>query len=147
MNCERIKDLILTDYSDGQISAQGRKQVEDHTAHCASCRSLAQRVLKESVAPFQQLTPARCDDFVWQRIKQKLQEPQPPPAGVGVLDILGNFLYPFRPLAIAASLVFLLAIAPMMYSNFTPQQSYLTYVMETDSGSDDITAGVEQYFL
>lgn len=42
MNCKKIKDMILTDYTDGVLKKDDLEKVEAHLRSCPSCRNLAQ---------------------------------------------------------------------------------------------------------
>lgn len=148
MNCKTVQELILTDYSDGQLAPRRRQQVEGHVQGCPACRMLAQRVRKESVAPFERLPKAVPDEFAWLRLKREIERQQSlSQAPVKRFDIVTGFIFSLRSWAIAASIAAMLAVVPLLYFNSLQKQSYLAYVMETDTPSNEVTSGIEQYFL
>ena len=139
MNCELASELVLTDYSDGQMSPGRVQTLENHLMHCSSCRMLAEKVRAETVVPFKNDKAVGVDEFVWRRVKGKIQQEQ---AAV-------NFIYFFRPVLAMASLFIMLGIAFVIRHNFSPQGSYLTYMIgaENQGGNDVVSKGIEKYFL
>ena len=151
MNCERIRELVLTDYSDGQLSPARMRKVDSHLMHCLACRTLFEKVRRDTVDPFNYSVPAKADDFIWQRIKTKIGQKQAAAVAgvrVGPLDILGNFIYSFRPAVVTICLFLMVGAAVFVRQHLFQQEPYLMYVMGADnSGTDEISAGIEQYFL
>lgn len=147
MNCKTIQDLILTDYSDGRMPAQRRQELEAHLNICGHCRHLAKQAHKQAIAPFERTTPAVPDEFLWLQIKRKVQQEQSvESAPVGALELAGQFLS-LRRWAIAAPLVAMLVVIPLLYFGHMQKPSYVAYIMESDSPNNEVTQGIEQYFL
>lgn len=148
MNCEHVRTLILTDHADGQLPAPQAARVENHLMHCPSCRLLAEKVRRDTIVPLNGVQRAGPDEFVWLRLKQKLQQDEVVEhAGVGIADIVRHFLYPLRPVAVVACLFVMVSAGLLVRGSFM-QQPYLSYVLAGDSqGSDEVSAGIEQYFL
>lgn len=81
MNCEKIQELILTDYADNQMPQEQKSQLEKHLAGCAHCREFAQVVQTNVVQPFalaERLVPA---ESVWNKIKEELTQEESVPKG------------------------------------------------------------------
>ena len=57
MRCERIQELLLTDYTDTEASEALRGEVAEHLASCASCRAFARTVSEKAVMPFKTVRP------------------------------------------------------------------------------------------
>ena len=148
MNCKHIKELVLSDYSDGQMLPRQARAVENHLMHCLSCRLLAQKV-REDNGPLKHARLPGPDEFVWLRIKASLQqETVVENSGISMADIVRNFLYPFKPVAVMACLFVMLGVGVVIGRGFSQQQPYLTYMMGVDNQSgDEVSTGVEQYFL
>jgi len=72
MNCKKIRELIITDYIDGQIAQGIKKEVEEHLAICSKCRQFKQTVLKEAIEPFKRAEEVRPPDYLWYRIKDAI---------------------------------------------------------------------------
>ena len=151
MNCERVRELVLTDYSDGQLPVAQARKVENHLMTCLDCRMLAEKVRKDLVALFNQATPVQPDEFVWRRIKTKIEQKQAA-AVVGVrvspLDIVGNFIYSFRPAVVTLCLFLVVGAVFFVRHQAFKQEPYLMYMMGADNpAADDVSSGIEQYFL
>lgn len=73
MKCEKIKDLILTDYVDGYLDTNVQEQVEAHLKTCTTCHEFAQSVQKQLIAPFSNLETKEAPEAVWQNIKATIE--------------------------------------------------------------------------
>lgn len=148
MNCKHVQDLVLTDYSDGQMPPERARRVEGHLAHCASCRALAQKVRQDLAGPLEGARAPGPDAFVWLRIKEKIrQEAAIEDPGISVADMVRNFVQPFRPVAVMACLFVMLGVGLVIRQNLSHQQPYMAYMMGAEAQGDDVSAGIEQYFL
>lgn len=150
MNCERIQELILTDYNDGQLIASWKKEVDQHVHTCAACASLLKRVQSELNEPLSQLKRLTPDESIWKSIKANI-EPSVEPAVVQLsfLERLWEFLYAYRP-AIITACVFLIIGAVVLNSRLSVKhQPYVAYLMSDDSASNsqDTASSIERYFL
>ncbi len=149
MNCKQMQDVILTDYMDGQLSPKRMKQIDDHLITCLNCRMLANDTRQGIEAAFKDIGRAAVDPFVWQRIKNKINDNASiEHAGVRRGDILKNFLQPFKPWALALSVFFMLAAGMVMSQGLVGREPYLTYIIAADGqNSDDVSSSIETYFL
>jgi predicted anti-sigma-YlaC factor YlaD len=153
MKCETIRDLILTDYSDGELFGVLLKKVEEHLDGCTSCRALSQQVREGIFVPFKNLPELKVNDLVWKRIKADLQtEPADQRLAVSAMDIFRNFIYSFKPAIVTLCLCFMVGAVVIATKKptetATAQVTYLAYVMEDENtAGDDVSRGVEQYFL
>ncbi|MBN2483926.1 MAG: zf-HC2 domain-containing protein [Candidatus Omnitrophica bacterium] len=75
MNCKKIKDIIITDYIDGQLTSRIRQQIDGHLDRCEECRAFAQKVKETVVLPFKPAAqPEDPPEFVWERIRSSVQK-------------------------------------------------------------------------
>lgn len=72
MTCERWRDLILTDYLDGELSEADRQGLQTHVAGCPSCRDLMEKAPNTLVKPFQTLEHPAPPPGVWAGVVQEL---------------------------------------------------------------------------
>ena len=73
MNCERVKELLLTDHLDGELGTEEARAVEQHLDACPACRSYQTTVREAAVGPFAKLTPLRPPPTIWQSIVATLE--------------------------------------------------------------------------
>lgn len=115
MNCEKIQELILTDYADNQMPQEQKSQLEKHLAGCIHCREFAQVVQAKVLQPFElaeRLAPA---ESVWNKIKEELTEEEVVPKGsfrefvrfIGSLQTLRYAAYLFSVIIVLMSLTVL----------------------------------------
>jgi predicted anti-sigma-YlaC factor YlaD len=76
MNCKRIKELILTDYIDGETSEPVESLVKAHLSDCADCRAYEQGVRQRSSMLFKNVGPEQPPAEVWQKIREAIKEDQ-----------------------------------------------------------------------
>ncbi len=72
MNCKQIQDLLLTDYTDNEVTAAVRRLVQEHIAACPACRSLEASVRDAALRPFQEAPTADVPPHLWGRIKSEV---------------------------------------------------------------------------
>lgn len=167
MNCEKVKDIILTDYLDGQLDIAGKAAVESHLGECPDCKEFAFIAGKASVEPFLKAKDAHLsENFIWSKVKKaiegELQENAPVPAR-SLWDVIKENMSTFKPsFVMAAMAVVILAIAVPLSIKSVPQTAkapateesgdYIDYVadelvasLEDDNSGYD--TGIEEYFL
>ena len=72
MNCKRIKELILTDYIDNEMSDAERMRLNIHFAHCHECKELFDTVKNIAINPFAHVKKIDPPGFIWQRVKEAI---------------------------------------------------------------------------
>ena len=74
MKCEKVKELILTDYADGELSEFSRKELEAHLETCAPCRGFREEAQKMVFEPLRGSGHVQPPEELWQRIKGAILE-------------------------------------------------------------------------
>lgn len=156
--CNEFQDLILTDYSDGQMNAALKEKVDAHLLQCASCQSFALEVKNTLIVPFEQAPAQAVPDTVWQGIRERIQEQ--PVYQESFVDRLRAWLNTITlPKLVPAlcSMVMVVFVGSMFFFNQQTKQAqdqeqvlYLAAVLTTtgDTGTgSDIGTPIETYFL
>ena len=91
MNCEKIQELILTDYLDGQLDAKCKDLVDQHLAGCPGCKEFSGIVGRSVFEPFLKAESLRPPEQVWFSIKENIAAEQP-----GRSNVFANFLENFQ---------------------------------------------------
>ena len=73
MECDKIREIILTDHADGRVSADVRASVERHTAGCPGCRELLNSVRMNDKL-LNDLPSVRPPQFVWDNILSTIEQ-------------------------------------------------------------------------
>ena len=158
MSCEKIKDLILSDYSDGRISEKLEKQITEHLNSCENCREFAQAVKKTAIEPFRKAEKIKAPDYLLSRIKDKITSQEQRPALGGLLDNLRIVFQPrpaFTLATVAAVVILVLVITTSDLYNGNGVNEYLSEHMDSLYPSDeeagyleiDFGTDIEKYFL
>lgn len=167
MKCKKVKDMILTDYSDREMRPEEGMLVEKHLALCKACREFASVVTKSAIEPFRKVETQKPLDSIWHRIKETIEaearQETRPYLIPNLTDKLKNFIYIPRPVFAIATVVVValfLGIFTKLYTNrqeiarsqSQEQVEYLANLLGENgyvSNGEDIGYGtaIEEYFL
>ena len=135
MNCKKMKELILTDYIDGNLKGRALEDVELHLKSCPSCRALAQD-LRAAGKLFRAVGQEATPSGVWHNILAEISAvPVRSHFAEDALAYVRYYLSHLKPAVVMTSaavlLLFVLAAIRLM-----PHKDYL----ETTIAQDDILA-------
>jgi anti-sigma factor RsiW len=156
MKCDRIRELIMTVYVDGEASASEKKLVEEHMVSCEACRAFHRDVVEKAVAPLRESGVLEPDGAVWVRIKERIGGKQEAPLE-GILERLRRGLIPDRPALALVSVTALLVAGILVWAMFggngtsdylEDQIYFVNSLVEEENGSYmDLGIPGEDYFL
>jgi predicted anti-sigma-YlaC factor YlaD len=72
MNCDRAKELLLTDFLDREADAQTYTEVQRHLAACPDCRRFEEEVLRNAVLPFKNQPQEEPPRDVWLGVRERI---------------------------------------------------------------------------
>lgn len=160
MRCDKIRDILLADYTDGEAEERLVREVEEHLSGCAECREFYSILKDSAVSPFKGLKPMEAPPEVWEGVKDKIEKRSAPDKRTALLEVLYGLL-PGRSLVLAAAgftlAVFLLTGAHVwrifdrdLVVRYAESQLY--YFSEEDSEGDSVNGegfetAVEKYLL
>ncbi len=170
MNCERIKELIMTDYIDNELKSGLKEKIESHIKECANCRQLEQDLKRQACLPFRNLETLIPDDTLWQKIRERVvteqltSEPAREPIFVNILERIKNSLFPtfgeslgLKRVVVYASILIVFCTlgitGKMLYSqrnNAYVKEEVTDYIElgTLDNGyTDDLGTAIEEFFL
>lgn len=75
--CDAFKDMILTDYIDGELDKNAVASLEGHLLNCAECRVFLKEVKNIAALPFQQAQPKPVPAELWDTIKHNIEHEAP----------------------------------------------------------------------
>ena len=70
--CDHFKDLILTDYIDGELDKNSADGVERHLLDCAHCRAFLKEVQDNAALPLRQASQQPVPVELWGAISQRV---------------------------------------------------------------------------
>lgn len=149
--CARYKELILTDYMDGELDSATQKEVAKHLETCVSCRALKEALLKKAVEPLKRAEKVKAPEYIWQNIRERIVSSEKP-AEQGALTALRErlnkvFVMPRPALAFAAVTVLVIGLIVVRFSMyrayergyFTPGIESFSTGLEEGNGNADLT--------
>ena len=157
-NCDKFKDLILTDYVDEELDQETHANLESHLLVCPACQRFAQEVKNNLVVPFSQTQRQVVPDQVWLSIKAKIEEDSSNDFVRNLIDrLLGVFSFPkFIPVLGSLVLVVFIGLSTLHHQQIQQakekeQQEYLVSILEpnvTAEVENNVgTTTIEKYFL
>ena len=165
MNCRRIKELIMTDYIDNEISEEVKKQIKRHLKDCSQCRQFEQTLRQAAVEPFRKAEEVQPPDSIWPQIKENItvQEKQAEGFFVGLRDRLQLIFTARRPVFAVATIMAVILIAVIFrrlpfnsqngVSGYIGEQiEFFSYLGADETGDFDtdyidLDTAIEKYFL
>lgn len=92
MRCERIQELLLTDYIDKTLNEKLSHQVDEHIRTCLKCGEFKSAVINKATGPFRLVRAEEAPSYIWERVKQKIAAESAERSGVfaGTSDIIRN---------------------------------------------------------
>jgi anti-sigma factor RsiW len=90
MKCDKYRDIIITDYVDGELDERGKQEIDRHLRDCAACRAYAAAVSNLAVEPLRTTIPVEPPAFLWTRIRSHLEQ-EPVHGGLKWLNVVATF--------------------------------------------------------
>ncbi|HOX53853.1 MAG: zf-HC2 domain-containing protein [Candidatus Omnitrophica bacterium] len=156
MNCEKIKELVLTDFSDNRLDEKTKWQVNQHLDSCANCREFYISVNKVAIDPFKKIEKETPPDYLWYRIKERIGDAKPKPAFSGVFEGLQVFFHP-KPAFALATIAMVIIVASVLFRPYLRDRELNIYLNDQmdfvsnlgQNGSPQINLGtsVEEFLL
>lgn len=164
MNCKNVEDLILTDYLDGQMDDEKKKQLEKHLADCASCREYELIARKTVIGPFNDSERVNPPAVIWHKIKEQIEEEEELTSPFAdLIRRIKSLLYVPKPAFAVAAIVIILLITVSVIKLPSKNQEIvkvapenqvecITYLISVfDEGplneDNDFETSIEEYFL
>ncbi len=163
MNCEKIKELILTDYSDGEIKESLKLTINQHLANCKECRQLAESLNQTVIRPLRESEKLEPPAYLWEKIKQSIIESSPDKKSFfTMLKIrLEGFTFKPKPVFATAFAMALIVISlgivrhttrsNIAVNSYISDQMQIYSYLQANNGSNgeyiDFGTDLENYFL
>jgi anti-sigma factor RsiW len=167
MKCEHVKELILTDYLDGQLEKEQEALLEKHLTICKDCREYELLTRAAVVEPFDNLKKQSPPEATWNKIREQIEEElplqEPTNSFADLIRKIKSFLYIPKPAFVVAPIIVLILVVitvmklppedqKIVKVNPESQIEYIDYLMtvfdqETVNGDDDFGTSIEELFL
>lgn len=158
--CEEFRDLVLTDYIDGELDEKTKGRLEGHLRACAHCREFADEAKARLVVPFVRAPRAAVPEDLWRSIEQnianEIEEARP------VINWAGRLAQLFTlPRLVPVILSFILFISAWFWVLHNRQATQVAsndlgesgaYVLDSvgqlaETDNNNLGTSIEQYFL
>lgn len=160
MNCKKARELILTDYIDGELKPELRKEIEGHLHLCKGCRKLLCDLQESAVKPFKQLEELVPPEAVWDNIREAIREKEENVFSLSdwFRQVLGRISYIPRPAfaVTMATAVIVMGVFFWWRSSYMSRNGMIDCFVDqasffSDSSGDgealDLGTDIEDFFL
>lgn len=158
--CDHFKDLILTDYIDGELDKNIAASLESHLLDCNDCRAFFKEVKNNASAPFHQTLQQPVPTELWAAVRQGIEHENQvtDPLADIMAHLKGLVVFP-RMVPVFVSLTLMLIVGSVTLNNIQVQQSkdkdqgeYLVSLLSSTGPSAQAETGdpgtpIEHYFL
>ena len=131
MDCEKIRQWLITDYLDSELDQKRSVETEHHLKVCSACREFVEAVRKAAVTPFKNTERLCPDPAVWQRIQGQILAEKERSAGrfgnlADLLAPLQRVSLPVFRVAFATALIVTVVVVARWPSGYTdPAYAYI----------------------
>ncbi len=168
MKCEDVKELILTDYLDGQLGKVQKAHIEEHLAICSDCKEYELLTKTAVVDPFNNTERHNPPEAAWHNIREQIEKEKLPlqeqtNSFADFVRMINSFLYIPKPALVATTIAAILLVV-ITVIKFQPEDQKIvkvspekqieciTYLIsvfdqETVNGDDDFETSIEDLFL
>jgi len=158
MNCDKVKELLSTDYIDNEVDKELRLKIKAHLKGCKKCREFEEALKLTVVQPFDNAKRVEVPEGVWENVKERIGEGATRESVIGNLADLIKLRKPAFAMATAMALMLMAFL--IVKTPFNGQKTVNTYLEEQAdfliylggengdlSGDAEFGTGVEKYFL
>lgn len=73
MQCKHVREMILTDYTDNELSQKQSDEIRAHITNCRACFDFQKQVQQKTVIPLTCADSHKAPDYMWQKISEAVQ--------------------------------------------------------------------------
>jgi anti-sigma factor RsiW len=131
MNCNEIRDIIITDYVDNEMSAKTRGEMELHLSICDGCHSFKEAVMSGVVASLRSAEAANPPEALWFKVKNRIERSVQEENSFDIGAVISSLWPKWANVAVLASMVITTSIAGNylahnIWSKFAQQSASVT---------------------
>ena len=127
MKCEKVQELIITDYADGELRPEARLEIESHIRVCEACRQFEAVMMRDIREPFARTVKEAPSAYIWERVKQAVTSVPGKPDGIfgSARELIGQVLLNLSkiPRPVAAFAATAMVIVAIMIARPTSDRS------------------------
>lgn len=116
MDCKKVRDIIMTDYIDGELDAAAKAAVDGHLKGCTGCSELL-AALSGALEPLRGASPGAPPASVWVGVKEAFDNRGVQKEYVGMRDVLSIFSTKWLSAAAMVSALAFTLLTGMYFTN------------------------------
>jgi len=151
MDCNKIRELLLTDYVDNELGSGLKADVDSHLAACPLCAQFLKEVKSAARAPFENSPRATPPPEIWNRIQAEIEAGAPPrlPRGrwLPLPNRIGMIAFSMGAAAMLLVSLLLFTNKPAGVVNDPVVLASTSYDWQADIEGNGFGTAVEEYIL
>ncbi|MBF0484783.1 MAG: zf-HC2 domain-containing protein [Candidatus Omnitrophica bacterium] len=150
MKCEDMRNLLLTDYLDGELDAERRFQVEVHLKSCYQCKDFFAEVKTQIKNPLDNYEVKKVPDSIWLNIKERIEEQQA--RAFNISEKINSWLWGWKP-ALTLALTLIIFVGVFFINNVKISSKAIdktdttVYLVDNEEDVAGFGTNIENYFL
>lgn len=147
MKCKKIREILMTDYIDGEIDTLLKTKVEDHIKGCKGC-FMAKNELEANIsAPLRGAELIKPPEELWHKIKDAIEEEVPTEKNFEITNVLRELFIARRPAMVAVTAIALfLVIGGLTRSHYVKKDMLNSYFAEQVEFVDSLNNGDNGFY-
>lgn len=152
MKCEKMKDIIITDYIDGFCTQSEAAEIESHLKECEDCRRFLEAVRNRAILPFGEAGDQKAPDTLWNAVRDRIEERKSESQVISIKSFLKHYVFSkpvLSVVSIAAMFALVIFAGNMNFGQKTDrsrQQAAEEYLFEAMDYSLENNAGYSSGF-
>ncbi len=111
MNCDKIRDIIITDYIDKETDAKVLGEMELHLSICAGCHAFREALMFAAVEPLRNTVPAVPPEALWFKVRSGIERAVREENSFDFGAVISSILPKWVNVAALASIVLITSVA------------------------------------
>ena len=157
MKCNKVREILLSDYIDEEGGQEVRTAIDEHLKKCNTCGLFYSTLREKVVMPFKTLNPVKSSPRIWENVKEKVYGKRTMEA-MDLKEKLKDLIV-FRAPVVAIASIMLFVVLGIRYfqvhnynliKEYVEQQMvYLSHLQgeEENGNGEGFGTSVEKYFF
>jgi hypothetical protein len=148
MKCADIHESLLTDYLDGMLDGQKKKEVEAHLSSCVYCKGFVEIAIKRTLKPFRDAQKlSLSQEKVWKKIRAEIISEEKTAVGIGFLPKwFASFIDVFTMRTTLASTILIIIVAASSLFLNPLQQNKIAQKTATDESVQYLVSAMDELY-
>lgn len=150
MNCDKINDILLTDFIDGLVSPDEAVKIQEHLDSCANCSAKYDQLLEFKASLHEVYPMEKAPKSLWNNIRAEIKANKREKLITRIRQEIRNIFFPenfnYRPV-LAYSFIIMMVAAATMRINSNNQSSQQELKLALNDGIQSFSMDEHDLFI